>query len=150
MATVKQVVGTLTSLTVTGFSTLASGTYVASAVYNNTTNAPLDLMVEVTAATTNTPSGNKQVVVFAQASYDNSNWQSGPTSGTTTTDEPDLTFLGVVPLATASTTERKSFSVASAYGGVLPPYLKIILKNDLGVALTSGSAATAEISSTVA
>ena len=150
MATVKQVVGTLTSLTVTGFGTLASGTYVASSVYNNTTNQPLDLMVEVTAATTNTPGGNKQVVVFAQASYDNTNWQSGPTSGTTTTDEPNLTFLGTVPIASTSTTERKSFSVAAAYGGVLPPYIKIILKNDLGVALTSGSAATAEISSTVA
>lgn len=149
MATVKQVVGTLTSLTVTGFGTLASGTYVASSVYSNT-NQQLDLMVEVTAATTNTPGGNKQVVVFAQASYDNTNWQSGPTSGTTTTDEPNLTFLGAVPIASTSTTERKSFSVAAAFGGVLPPYLKIILKNDLGVALTSGSVSTAEISSTVA
>ena len=148
MATVKQVVGTLTSLTVTGFGTLASGAYVASSVYSNT-NQQLDLMVEVTAATTNTPGGNKQVVVFAKASYDNSTWQSGPESGTTTTDEIDLTFLGVVPIASTSTTERKSFSVASAYGGVLPPYLKIILKNDLGVALTSGSVATTEISSTV-
>ena len=149
MATVKQVVGTLTSLTVTGFGTLASGTYVASSVYSNT-NQQLDLMVEVTAATTNTPGGNKQVVVFAQASYDNTNWQSGPTSGTTTTDESNLTFLGAVPIASTSTTERKSFSVAAAFGGVLPPYLKIILKNDLGVALTSGSVSTAEISSTVA
>jgi hypothetical protein len=150
MATVKQVVGSPTALTVTGFSTLASATYVASAVYNNITNQPLDLMIEVTAATTNTPAGNKQVVVFAKASYDNSNWQSGPVSGTTTTDEPDLTFLGVLPLATASTTERKSFSVASAYGGVLPPYVNIVLKNDLGVVLTSGSVLTAEISATVA
>lgn len=149
MATVKQVAGTLTSLTVTGFSTLASATYVASAVKDNTTNQPLDVMVEVTAATTNTPTGNKQLVVFAQGSYDNTNFQTGPTSGTTVTDEPLLTYLGVLPLAVASTTERKSFSVAAAYGGVLPPYLKIVLKNDLGVALTSGTVATSEISATV-
>lgn len=150
MATVKQIAGTLTSLTVTGFSTLTSATYVASAVYNNTTNQPSDLVVEVTAATTNTPAGNKQVAVFAKASYDNTNWQSGPESGITATDESDLTFLGVLPLASASTTERKSFSVAAAYGGVLPPYLKVVLKNDLNVSLTSGSVATSEISYTVA
>ena len=150
MSTVKQVAGTRTSLTVTGLSTLASATYVASNVYDNTTNQPLDLMVELTVATTNTPAGNKQVVVFAIASYDNSNFQTGPTSGTTTTDEPLLTFLGVVPLQTASTTERKAFSVAAAYGGVLPPYVKVVIKNDLGVALTTGTVATSEISATVA
>lgn len=149
MAVVKQVAGTRTSLTVTGLSTLASATYVASNVYNNTTNGPLDLMVEVTVATTNTPSGNKQVQVFAIASYDNSVFQSGPTSGTTTTDEPLLSYLGTVPLQTASTTEVKAFPVAAAYGGVLPPYVKIVLKNDLGVALTTGSVNTSEISATV-
>lgn len=149
MAVVKQVAGTRTALTSTGFSTLASATYVASSTYSNVANQPLDLMVEVTAATTNTPTGNKQVVVFAQASFDNTNFQTGPTSGTTTTDEPLLTFLGVVPVQIASTTEVKSFSAAAAYGGVLPPYVRIILKNDLGVALTSGSVATSEISATV-
>ena len=117
MAVVKLVAGPLTSLTVTGLSTLASATYVASNVKDNTTNQPLDVMVEVTVATTNTPAGNKQVVVFAQASYDNTNFQTGPTSGTTTTEEPVLTLLGVVPLPLASTTERKSFAVAAAYAG---------------------------------
>lgn len=150
MATVKQVVGTLTSLTVTGFSTLASATYVASSVYNATTNQPLDVMVEVTAATTNSPSGNKQIWVYSIASYDNSTFQTGPTSGTTTTDEPVLTLLGILPMAITATTERKSFSVAAGYSGVLPPYFKVVLKNDLGVALTSGTVATAEISATVA
>ena len=150
MATIKQVVGARTSLTVTGFSTLASATYVASSVYDNTVNQPLDLMVEVTAATTNSPAGNAQVLVFAQASYDNSNFQTGPTSGTTATDEPLLTFLGAVQVGITATTERKSFSVAAAYGGVLPPYVKVVLRNDLGVALTTGTVATAEISCTVA
>jgi len=150
VATVKQVAGTRTSLTVTGLSTLASATYVASAVKDNTANQPLDVMVEVTAATTNTPAGNKQLLVFAIASFDNTNFQSGPTSGTTTTDEPQLTLLGVVPMPTASQTEIHAFSVAQAYGGVLPPYFKVVVKNDLGVALTTGSVNTSEISVTVA
>lgn len=150
MATVKQVAGTKTSLTSSSLGTLASATYCVSSVYNATTNQPLDVMVETVVATTNTPAGNKQVVVFCQASFDNSVFQSGPTSGTTTTDEPNLTLLGVVPLATASTTEVKAFSVAAAYSGVMPPYFKIIHKNDLGVALTTGTVSTTEISATVA
>lgn len=149
MAIIKQVAGTRTALTVAGLSTLASATYVASAVKDNTANQPLDVMVEVSVATTNTPVGNKQVLVFSQASYDNANFQAGPTSGTSATDEPLLTFLGVLPAPSASTTYTKSFSVAAGYAGNLPPYVKVVLKNDLGVALTSGSVTTTEISATV-
>lgn len=151
MATVKQIAAAKASLTSSNLGTLASATYCASSAYDCTVNDPLDVMVEVTVATTNTPSGNKQVVAFAQASFDaGSTFQSGPTSGTTTTDEPLLTFLGVVPLQTAAATERKAFSVAAAYGGVLPQQFKVIIKNDLGVALTTGTLATSEISATVA
>ena len=150
MSTVKTVSGSRTSLTSSSLATLASANYCVSSTKDNTTNQPIDLMVEVTLATTNTPSGNKQAVVFCQASYDNSNWQTGPTTGSTTTDEPLLTFLGTIPLASASTTETKAFPVAPAYGGNLPPYVRIIVKNDLGVALTSGSINTSEISATVA
>jgi hypothetical protein len=149
MYTVKQITGTRTSLTSSSLSTLAAATYCTSSVYDNTVNRPTDLVVEVAVATTNTPSGNAQVVVFAQASYDNTNFQSGPGSGTTTTEESDLTFLGAVPIPVTITTERKFFSVAAAYAGVLPPYVKIIVKNDLGVALTSGTLFTSEISATV-
>lgn len=150
MATVTKVVGTRTSLTVTGLSTLASATYVASDAINHTTNDPLDVLVEVAVATTNTPAGNKQVVVFAQRSLDGTNYTSGPTSGTTTTDEPDLFLLGYVPMNTASTTHLRIFSLAAAFGGTLPKYSKIILKNDLGVALTSGTVYTSEVTGSVA
>lgn len=146
MGSITTVVGTRTSLTVTGIGTLASATYVASSAYNAGTNDPIDVLIEIEAATTNTPAGNKQVVVFAQGSLDGTNFESGPTSGTTTTDEPDLTFVGVVPMNAASTTHRKIFSLAQAFGGVLPLQFKIVLKNDLGVALTSGAAYTSEVS----
>lgn len=151
MATGKLHAGTKTSLTVTGLSTLASATYVASSSYDNSTNDPVDLVVEVSVATTNTPAGNKQLLVFAQASFDaGTTWQSGPTSGTTTTDEPDLTFLGSVPMNTASVTHTKSFSVGAAYSGALPPMVRLVLRNDLGVALTGGSVSTVEYRYTVA
>ena len=149
MGAVTTIQATRTSLTVTGFCTLASATYVASSAYNAGTNKPKDVVIEVEAATTNTPAGNKQILVFVQASLDGTNFQSGPTSGTTVTDEPDLTLIGVIPMNTSTTTHRKMFSVAQSLG-FLPQQFKVVLKNDLGVALTSGAVYTAEISDSVA
>ena len=147
MAAIKQVVGTRTALTVTGLGTLASGTYVTSAAYTANTNQPLDVIVEVDVATTNTPAGNKQVVVFVKESLDGTNFRSGPGSGTTTTDEPNLRFLGTIPMNSVTTTQIGTFSVAQALG-YCPYAFKVVIKNDLGVALTSGTAFTSEISST--
>lgn len=145
MATITAIVGTRTSLTVTGLGTLASATYVTSSAYNITTTDPLDIIVEVEAATGTTPTGNKQLVVFAKGSLDGTNFGSGPESGTTTTDEPDLHFVGTLPMNTITTTHRKLFSLAAAFGGVLPQQVKLVLKNDLGVALTSGAVYTSEV-----
>ena len=148
MGAVTQIVGARAALTVTGFATLASATYVASAVYTVNTNKPLDVIVEASCATTNTPAGNKQVVVFIQESLDGTNFRSGPTSGTATTDEPNLRFLGTVPMNSVTTTQRGTFSVAQALG-YCPHSFQIVLKNDLGVALTSGAVFTSEISGNV-
>ena len=149
MTTISQSVGTRTSLTVTGLGTLGSGTYVTSSAYVANATKPLDVIVELEVATTNTPSGNKQVVVFVKESLDGTNYRSGPESGTTTTDEPNLRFLGVVPMNSSSVTQRATFSVAQALG-YCPHSFKIVVKNDLGVALTSGAAYTSEISATSA
>lgn len=149
MGAVTTIQATRTSLTVTGFGTLASATYVASTAYNAGANDPQDVVVEVEAATTNTPAGNKQVMVFVQASLDGTNFQSGPTSGTSTTDEPNLTLLGFVPMNSSSITQRNMFSILAALG-YIPQQFKVVLKNDLGVALTSGAVYTAEISNNVA
>ena len=148
MGAVTQTVGARTALTVTGFATLASATYVASAVYTANTNKPLDVIVEVSCATTNTPAGNKQVVVFLQESLDGTNFRSGPTSGTATTDESNLRFLGTIPMNSVTTTQRGTFSIAIALG-YCPYSFQLVFKDDLGVALTSGTVFTSEISSNV-
>jgi hypothetical protein len=146
MADIRPIVGTNTSLTVTGLSTLAgtTPTYVASNSINLTTNDPEDLLLDVSAATTNTPGTNKQLIVFAQVSDDGSNWSSGPSSGTTNTDEPDLYVVGVLPMGTATNTHRKTFSLASALG-FMPKYARFVFKNDLNVALTSATVNYAEV-----
>jgi len=150
MATVKQVVGTRTALTTSALNSLASATFVSAGTITHNTNQPLDVLLEVT-ATPGTVSGNKQLVVFAKISLDGTNFTSGPESGTTTTDEPDLFFVGTVPLNTNSTAQTKTFSLAAAYGGVLPYASKIIVKNDSGAALNAsgGSVYYSEISATV-
>lgn len=148
MATIKQIVGSFNSLTVTGFATLASATYVASADINNTSNDPLDLMVEVE-VTPGTVSSNKQVLVFAQGSVDGSDFETGPTSGTTATDEPNLTFVGAIPCNTNSTLQRKIFTLAQAFGGVLPPHLRLVFKNETGAALSAAAVQYAEVNGDV-
>lgn len=149
MSTVKSVVGTRSAVTVTGLSTLASATYIQSdAAVNCNTNQPLDVVVEVSVATTNAPASLKQVQVFIRESMDGTNYRSGPTSGTTATREANLRNIGTVAVTTTATTEVGLFSVAAALGYV--PYdFYIVLKNETGVALTSGSVAKTEISGTV-
>ena len=149
MATVSKLVqGAKVGLGSTGFSTLASATYIATSAYNCAANQPLDTIVEVECATTNTPAGNKQVVVFAKVSLDDgTTWSSGVESGSVTTDEPNLRFLGVIPMNSVGITQRNTFSIFSAFG-FIPSQFKLVLKNDLGVALTSGSVSTADISGT--
>lgn len=146
MATVTQSVGNRTNLGSLG--TLASATYLNVGTLTHNTNKPLDVLLEVS-ATPGTVAGNKQLVVFAQKTLDGTNYETGPTSGTTTTDEPNLTFIGVLPLNTNSTLQRKTFSLAAAFG-TLPYGCKIIVKNDSGAALASGSVEYSEVTTTVA
>jgi len=149
MSIITAVQGAKNALTVSGLSSLASSTYAVSNAYNAAVNNPLDVIIEVDLATSNTPSGNKQVAVFAKASLDGSAFQSGPESGTSTTDEADLTFVGSVPVGSATTSHSKVFSLFNAFG-FIPKQFKIVLKNDLGVSLTAGSVYTAEITGAVA
>lgn len=136
MGAITQVVGTRTSLTTTAMDSLANGTYVSCGTLNHTTNDPIDVLIEVK-ATPGTVSGNKQLTVFAKGSLDGTNFESGPESGTTTTDEPNLTFIGTVPLGTNSTAQIGIFSLAMAFGGTLPQQTKIVVRNDSGAALAA-------------
>lgn len=151
MATVKQVVGTRTSLTTSALNSLASATFVSAGTITHNTNQPVDVLIEVT-ATPGTVSGNKQLLVYAKASLDGTNQTTGPETGTTVTDEPNLYFVGALPLNTSSTPQTRVFALAAAYGGVLPYASEIVLRNDSGAALNAsgGSVYYSEISATVA
>lgn len=152
MAVIRQITSALSSVTVSGLGTLASGTYIVSPTIVAVTNGLTDLdnIVEVAAATTNTPTGRQQLLIYAQASFDGgTTWQSGPTSGTDTTNARSLTLLGAVPMRSVSTTHRRPFNIAQYYGGVMPPHYRLVFQNDLGVAMTSASVAVARITQDV-
>lgn len=135
-STVTSTVAARSTLTTSALNSLASATYVSAGTIDVSGNKPLDVLLQVD-VTPGTVSSNKQVVVFAQRSLNNTNFETGPVSGTTTTDEPNLTAIGVVPCNTNSTAQTRIFSVAAAFGGVIPYYFKIIIKNETGAALAS-------------
>jgi hypothetical protein len=135
MATITAVVGTKTALTTTALNSLASATYVSAGTIDLTAADPLDVLIEV-AATPGTVSGNRQVVVFARVSLDGTTFTTGPVSGSTATDEPNLRFLGTVPCNTNSAQQVGVLSVVGALGYV-PAHLQIVVKNDTGAALAA-------------
>jgi hypothetical protein len=129
------------SSAVLALGTLASATYVCSSAIDLGGSIPLDVTFEVEANANGTPSGNKQLILFAKFSLDNSNYGSGPESGTTATEEADLHVVGYLPMNDTND-HRKFFSLA---GLPVTRYLKLVAKNDLGVALTSGNVYRADI-----
>src|SRR5574340_261890 len=82
---------------------LTSANYVASSAVDLSAVDALDIIVQAVVVV-GTVSGNKRCAVFVQVSNDGSTYSTGPTSGTTTTDEPDLYRLGDVPCNTSSAT----------------------------------------------
>jgi hypothetical protein len=144
MAVVKQPVGAKAALSIT-LAGLASGSYATSAAKDNTGNQPVDLLVELS-VTPGATSGNKQAVLFALASLDGTNYQTGNSP----VDELAMTLIGTLSLAAgASPVPMKQYSVAAAYGGVLPPFVKFVVKNDSGATFSAGVINVSEVSPTV-
>ena len=116
---------------------LASATYVVLGTITHTTNDPLESKIELK-VTPGTVASNKQVVVFAKASLDGTNFESGPESGTTTTDEQNLRLVGFLPCNSNSTAQTRIMDLSAAYpSGSLPYATKLIAKNETGAALAS-------------
>jgi len=139
---INNVIGARTAFTIS-LNSLANATYIAAtaldlhAFFTTPNRAPLDLIIELE-VTPGTVSGNMQAKLLAKISMDGTNWSTGPESGTTTTDELDLYYIGPLPLKSNSTLQRKGFSVVNALG-FIPYAIKPIVFNDSGAAF-GGSA----------
>ncbi len=123
--------GTRTS-SLLSLGTLANGTYVTATAVDLGATIPPFFTLQAECDPNGTPSGNKQLVIFLKWSLDGTNYTSGPESGTTVTEEADLHWVGTMP-TNDTNTHRKEFVVYPK-----GRYFKIVVKNDMGVALTSG------------
>lgn len=120
---------------------LAIGTYIASSAIDLGAAIPTDITLDVEVTPSSTPSSNKRIIVFAQLSLDNTNFTTGPTSGTSATDETDLHWVGAYTVNSTGT-HRKFMRLLDL---PIARYLKLVAKNDTGVALTSGFIYRADI-----
>ena len=135
-AKIAQTARTQLSSAAAALNSLPSATYVVvgTITHQASGKVPLSCLVEL-AVTPGTVSGNKQAVLFGQASLDGSVFTTGPTSGTTTTDETDLIRIGTLPLNTNAGLQRGIFDIAAAMPGMVLPFAtKLIVKNDSGAA----------------
>lgn len=141
MTTSTYAIGTRTAISgaSTAANSLASATYVVlgTVTFASSGKVPLKCKLEATFTPGTVSGSSPQVSLWAQESLDGTNFGTGPTSGTTTTNEPNLRFLGTVPLGTSSTAQTGILELSSKFGGMLPYAAKIIAKNESGAALAS-------------
>lgn len=132
-------------LTTTNLQTLASSSTAgwASAAIDNSTNLYLDALVRVHAAlASGSPGSDKAVYVYVYGSEDGSNYTDNApgTEGTLTFRSPtNMKLIGTIwtPDSGALTYKGGPFSVASAFGGILPVKWGIGVINFTGLAFTA-------------
>lgn len=149
MTGIQTSIGTRTQLNTTSFATLANATYVNPGTITRTDVNTNDIYLELNVTPNGTVTGNKRIVLKAQISIDGTNFSSGPTSGTTTTDDGDLYLIGTVPTATNSGAQSGVFSVLASLG-FIPKAIKPVVFNDCGVSLSAGTLYYAEVTNPIA
>lgn len=120
---------------------LGAGAYLASPAIDLGAAVPLDVTLEVECDPNGTPAGNKRLILFVKLSLDNIRFGSGPENGTDSTNEADLHWIGTLP-CNDTNLHRKFFSLQ---GLPIARYLKLVVKNELGVPLASGNVYKADI-----
>lgn len=148
MATIQSLYGSVTNLTVTLTSLASSATAGReSTVVDNSSTLYLDALVQGhVKLLTGTPANDKCVYVYAYGSVADVNTDltdaaTGTDAAFTHTDPPNLKLLGVInaPAAGGLTYKAGPWSVAAAFGGVLPPRWGIVVRNYTGLALSATS-----------
>ena len=151
MANIKAKYGASNQAITVTLNGLADNGVRASTAETNAANLFLDVLVQLKIDTANVgaPAGEKNVLIYAFGSADNGTTYSGGATGI------DAAYGGVAgqlidnakPLGIVSVDaqnevfESDCFSIASAFGGVVPEKWGIIVKNQIGQALGANSAA---------
>lgn len=124
---------------------LADGSARQSVKVNNTSPLELDglLSVKIVAGVV---ANDKKVLVYGYGTSDDSTYTdgaSGADAAYTMTDQTNLKLIGEINTPAAGT-YRGTFSVARAFGGILPKQWGLVVVNKTGAALGSGCAADAQ------
>jgi hypothetical protein len=145
LASIKEAFGTNGQAITCTLASLASSATAGreSTVIDNTTNLFLDVLVSLTVKLqAGTPANDKAVYVYAYGTVnDGTDYTDGATGSDaafTPTDPPNVRLIGVISApASAGTYKGGPFSVAAAFGGVLPAKWGIVVRNYTGIALSA-------------
>ncbi len=144
MASVKEIFGTSTAITIT-LANLASSATAGreSTVIDNSSDLFLDALVYVTVNVgAGSIANDKCAYVFAYGSEDGTNYTdnaTGSDAAITLNVPTNLHLVAVISMPTASLTYKAVFSVAQAFGGVLPRKWGIVVRNYCGLALAAAN-----------
>lgn len=141
MSTTKALYGTNNQAITCTITSLANNGQQGSAAIDNTTNLYIDALVQVKVKTNaaGTSSGgyiNVWGYGTADGGTDYSDGVTGTNASQTLTVPPNVKLIGTISAVANSTTYVGGpFSVAAAFGGILPDHWGIVVENKTGAAL---------------
>lgn len=151
MADIKAKLGTTNQAITITLNGLADNSNRASDAIDNRTNLFLDVLVQLKIDTGNVgpPSGESNVLVYAYGTADDGTTYSGGATGSDAAYGgvagqliDNLVRLGTIAVdAQNETFESDVFSIASAFGGVVPAKWGIVVRNQIGQTLGAGCSA---------
>lgn len=123
--------------TATAFTSSAAGlandafAYLGTIDFGNA--PPHECFVEILVIAGATPSGNKQLVVYAASSINGADFSDAPSGATT----DNTVRLGTVALPDVTTRRGRAMPISPLFGGALPPKVSVYVKNEAGVSITA-------------
>lgn len=124
--------GTATALS-SNANSAANGSYTLLGTLDLTAAPPHELFLKFSNRASAATSGNQQAVYFVADSLDNTTFSDPPAS----TVERNAKQVGTLGLPDTSAHVSPSFPVSPLFGGALPRYIKVYVKNDCGVAFAA-------------
>lgn len=146
MSTVKALYGTNNQAITCTLTSLANNGQRGSVAVDNTSNLFLDALVQLkikTASSGTTATGTINIYAYgtADGGSDYSDGVTGTDAAQTLTVPPNLRIIGVInAVAVSSTYVGGPFSVAAAFGGILPDHWGIVVENKSGGAFDASIA----------
>jgi hypothetical protein len=155
------VYGSVTTMTVTSLQSLASSATAGwqSAQVDNTGTIYVDALVQVVLDFANTAPANDKCAYVYVAGGLLTTVLSNPASGSQgtitlldiTANAQNLRLLGTMPYTTADeVVESSPFSVANAFGGILPNFWSVVVVNYSGAALAASGNTVKYVGITIA